>query len=263
MRHIKSAEPTIGVPSDVASELTISNQTAPPLAAAPRKETRATVRVSLERLDELAVIMQRLIASRTSIEQKFSYLNETIQELRDSSRSFSPVRSESPDGSADAVRRLRSASDDVDLAVGDHRHVFSDMQQKLRSLRLVVFGMLAPRLERAVRITCEDEGKLAEIVLENEEMELDTGLLDSLVEPVLHLLRNAVVHGIEPPETRRLLSKPETGRITLKIATEETHIVVRISDDGGGIDLEALKRKAIDSNLIDVAGIKAHRAGDT
>jgi chemosensory pili system protein ChpA (sensor histidine kinase/response regulator) len=237
-----------------ADHTDVLHQSAPPAVSVPRKETRATVRVSLERLDELAVIMQRLIASRTVIEQRFSDLNRTVQEVRDLSRSLTPVNSDVVTDTADPLRRLRSVSDDVDLAVSDHRRVFSEMQQKLRSLRLVVFGMLAPRLDRAVRITCEDEGKLAEIVWENGEMELDTGLLDSLVEPVLHLLRNAVVHGIELPETRRLLNKPETGRITLNIASEETHIVLRVSDDGGGVDLEALKRKAIENNLIDPAG---------
>jgi CheY-like chemotaxis protein/two-component sensor histidine kinase len=132
----------------------------------------------------------------------------------------------------------------------DHEDLFARLQQQFRSLRLVAFNMLAPRFIRAVRMTCEEEGKQAELIIENGESEIDTRLLDSLVEPLLHLLRNAVVHGIEPPETRRLLGKREVGRVTLRIAADGPDTLIRVSDDGAGVDLAALKRKAVDNELI-------------
>ncbi len=90
-----------------------------------------------------------------------------------------------------------------------------------------------------MRVTCDEEGKSAELFIEGENLEVDTQILDSLIEPLLHLLRNAVAHGIEPPETRRLLGKPETGKISLRVYSEGTHIIVVISDDGRGISAAA------------------------
>ena len=81
-------------------------------------------------------------------------------------------------------------------------------------------------------------------------MEIDTQILDSLVEPLLHLLRNAVAHGIEPPETRRQIGKSEIGKLVLRVRNEGMHIVVSVSDDGRGISADALKEKSISQKLI-------------
>lgn len=125
------------------------------------------------------------------------------------------------------------------------RRLIEEMQDKLLHIRMVNFGTLAPRLIRTVRVTCEEEGKHADLFIEGENLEIDTQILDSLIEPLLHLLRNAVAHGVEKPDTRRLLGKPEKGRITLKAANEGTHVVLTISDDGRGISVAALKEKAV------------------
>ena len=117
-------------------------------------------------------------------------------------------------------------------------------------IRLIEFGSLTTRLQRAVRVTCEEEGKRAELTVENPEVELDTDVLDSLVEPLMHLLRNAVVHGIESPDTRRLLGKAEKGNVIVRVANEETHVVLRVSDDGRGIAGSLLKEKAVSAGLL-------------
>ncbi|HEX8639361.1 MAG TPA: response regulator, partial [Pyrinomonadaceae bacterium] len=115
---------------------------------------------------------------------------------------------------------------------------------------MVNFGTLAPRLIRTVRVTCEEEGKNADLSIEGENLEIDTQIIDSLIEPLLHFLRNGVAHGIEAPDTRRLLGKPEKGLITLKAANEGTHVVITISDDGRGISVAALKEKAVAHGFI-------------
>jgi chemosensory pili system protein ChpA (sensor histidine kinase/response regulator) len=93
-------------------------------------------------------------------------------------------------------------------------------------------------------------GKQARLTIENEQQELDTQILEALAEPLMHLLRNAVVHGIEPPETRRLMGKSETGEITITVANEETHVRLTVHDDGRGIAYAALKNKAVESGRI-------------
>ncbi len=125
------------------------------------------------------------------------------------------------------------------------RRLIEEMQEKLMRIRMVEFGSLTTRLHRAVRVTAEEEEKLTEVSVENQDQELDTQVLDALIEPLMHLLRNAVVHGIETPETRRLLGKPEAGQIRIRLLNEETHIVLKVSDDGRGIAASALKEKAI------------------
>jgi len=125
------------------------------------------------------------------------------------------------------------------------RRLIEEMREKLMGMRMVEFGTMSTRLQRAVRVTCEEENKKAEIIIENESLEIDTQVLDSLIEPLLHVLRNAVVHGIEAPDTRRLLGKPEKGVIRLRVSNEETHIALSISDDGRGIITSALKEKAV------------------
>ena len=133
----------------------------------------------------------------------------------------------------------------------DQRRLVESLHEKLMRIRMVEFGSLASRLQRAVRVTCEEEGKKAEVVIESEAVDVDTQILDTLVEPLMHLLKNAVVHGIETPGARTDAGKAESGTIRLNVANEETHIVVRVSDDGRGIDPKAIVEKAIALGLVE------------
>lgn len=130
------------------------------------------------------------------------------------------------------------------------RRLVDEIQDKLLSLRMIRFGNLAARLQRTVRMTADELGKMVELTIEGEHLEVDTQILDALVDPLLHLLRNAVAHGIEDPETRRLLGKEESGHISLRVYSEGTHIVVTVSDDGAGISADVLKEKAVSSGLL-------------
>ncbi len=130
------------------------------------------------------------------------------------------------------------------------KRLIDDVQHKLLSLRMIRFGTLSPRLERTARMTASELDKLVDLTIEGENLEVDTHILDALVEPLLHMLRNAVAHGIETPETRRLLGKDEKGRISLKVYSEGTHIILVVTDDGAGISAEALKNKAVSAGLI-------------
>lgn len=146
---------------------------------------------------------------------------------------------------------LEALKGTLDAVIDDQRRLIEETQERVMQIRLIKFESIATRLQRAVRVTCEEEHKKAEIAVENQDIELDTDVLDSLVEPLMHLIRNAVVHGIEPPDTRRLLGKPETGRITVRVANQETHIELKVSDDGRGIVGAALKERAVESGMID------------
>jgi chemosensory pili system protein ChpA (sensor histidine kinase/response regulator) len=145
---------------------------------------------------------------------------------------------------------LDNLLDNLNLLFDNQRRLIEEMRGNLLRLRMVSLNTLTPRLQRTVRVTAQEEAKLADLVVENENIEIDTEILDSFVEPLIHLLRNAVAHGIEPAETRRLLGKPERGKITLRAYSEGTHIVFVVSDDGRGISVAGLKEKAFQAGFV-------------
>lgn len=147
---------------------------------------------------------------------------------------------------------LENLRGNLEMLFDRQRRLIEEMQDKLLRLRMVTFGSLSARLQRTARVTAEQDGKQVELVIHGEQLEVDTQVLDSLVEPLLHLLRNAVAHGIEKPEMRRLIGKPEAGKIEIKIYSEGMHIIVNISDDGRGILTAALKKKALDTGAITI-----------
>ena len=171
---------------------------------------------------------------------RYTDFHQTTRELIESAADTSSINSE-----------LDVLKGNLELLFETQRRSIEEMQDKLLRLRMVRFGALTARLQRTVRVTCEEEAKLADLIIEGENLEFDTQILDSLVEPLLHLLRNAVAHGIESPETRRLLGKEETGKILLRVHSEGTHISLTISDDGRGISAASLIEKAILNNFIE------------
>jgi chemosensory pili system protein ChpA (sensor histidine kinase/response regulator) len=122
--------------------------------------------------------------------------------------------------------------------------VSTDLQEGLMRTRMVQFASMAPRLRRVVRQTAAELGKRVELELHGEGSELDRSVLERMVAPLEHMLRNAVYHGIEPLEARRTAGKPETGHIRLDVTREGSEVVIRVNDDGGGINLQAVREKA-------------------
>ena len=126
----------------------------------------------------------------------------------------------------------------------------AEIQESLMRTRLVPFSRLLPRLQRIVRQTASSLNRPTELVVNNTEGELDRSILERLVAPFEHMLRNAIDHGIEDREQRLQAKKPETGHIVLDIGRQGTDIVVTFSDDGKGIDVNRIKDKAIQTGLM-------------
>ena len=128
--------------------------------------------------------------------------------------------------------------------------VNTELQEGLMRTRLVPFTGHAPRLRRIVRQTAEELGKKVRLELNGLENELDRTVMERVIPPLEHMLRNSVAHGIEAPAVREANGKPETGRIKLSFEREGTDIVISIADDGAGLDYDAIRRKAIDNGLL-------------
>ena len=134
--------------------------------------------------------------------------------------------------------------------------VNTELQEGLMRTRMVPFAGQAPRLRRIVRQTSSELGKDVELRMLGMEGELDRTVLDRVIPPIEHMLRNAIAHGIETPAKRRERGKPETGTINLSFQREGSDIIIKVRDDGGGIDLEAIQKKAVEKGLLK-AGSKA------
>ena len=152
------------------------------------------------------------------------------------------------------VQSLHEALDesvqDTETLLEQQERVSRDLQQELMSTRMVSFSTLVSRLQRIVRQAARSEGKQAELVLEGEYVELDRHVLDGMVAPLEHMLRNAVAHGIEKPDERAAAGKDPAGRITLSLSNQGNDVVIDLRDDGRGINTDAVRRKAEKAGLI-------------
>ena len=146
---------------------------------------------------------------------------------------------------------LSEQTRDADTLLLQQERITNDLQDGLLRSRMVPFKRQASRLQRVVRQTAQTLGKQAELEVRGAEGEIDRTILNRMVGPLEHLLRNAVAHGIEPPEKRRRLGKPERGRVQLTMVREGSDVVLTISDDGAGLDAGAIRRKAVASGLLE------------
>ncbi|SHI85569.1 chemotaxis protein CheA [Lutispora thermophila] len=135
--------------------------------------------------------------------------------------------------------------------VGAYVNKISDeLQNAIMSIRMVEIKTIFQRMPRVVRDIAQSTGKKMELYMEGENTEIDKTIIEQISDPLVHLIRNAADHGIEPPEERLSKGKPETGRIVLRAYNKNKHVFIEIEDDGKGIDAEKLKEKAIEKGFI-------------
>jgi two-component system, chemotaxis family, sensor kinase CheA len=139
---------------------------------------------------------------------------------------------------------------EMDEAIGMVERSVSDLQNLMMLIRMIPLNHIFNRLPRVVRDTAQYDGKEVEFVMEGGETELDRSVMDGLNDPLLHLIRNAVNHGIEPPEARKKAGKPRKGFVKLSAHRDRDNVIIELVDDGGGINIEKVKRKAVEKGLI-------------
>ncbi|MDX1532377.1 MAG: chemotaxis protein CheA, partial [Rhodothermales bacterium] len=189
-----------------------------------------TIRVGVDRLDALMDLVGELVLSRNRLLQLLS--SNAVADARGGAGA-----------SDDLLGEVRSASAHLDFLTGE-------LQAAVMQTRMVPIGRVFAKFPRMVRDLAAACGKEVDLVLEGEETELDKSLTEDLADPLVHLVRNAVDHGIEPPEARAAAGKPRRGRVRLAAAHEGDHILVAIEDDGGGIAPEAITQKAVERGLV-------------
>ena len=128
--------------------------------------------------------------------------------------------------------------------------ISGDLQEGVMKIRMVPINQIFSRFPRVVRDLQRDLGKKIDLVIEGEDTELDKSVVEDLLDPIMHCVRNSVDHGIETPDIRVANGKPENGTVMLKASNEGNMIVIEIKDDGAGIDVDKVRKKAIDKGLI-------------
>ena len=128
--------------------------------------------------------------------------------------------------------------------------VSTDLQDGLLRTRMLPFDTMVPNLRRTLRQAAKEEGKHAQLYVDGAHGEMDRNLLDRIKAPFEHMLRNAIAHGIETPAERRKVGKPAEGAVHIQVAREATEVVVRVSDDGRGLDREAIRSRGIERGLL-------------
>jgi chemosensory pili system protein ChpA (sensor histidine kinase/response regulator) len=160
------------------------------------------------------------------------------------------MMAESVNDVATSQHALLQNLDHADAAITAQARLNRELSQALMGVRMVPFNTLADRLYRIVRQTAKEMGKRANLDIRGGQTELDRSVLEKMTGPLEHLLRNAIAHGLERPEQRAAAGKAEIGEIALRVGQEGNEIVIELTDDGGGLDYERIRAKAMDHGLL-------------
>lgn len=215
----------VQAPKEVAATSVATTQTSPAVAAPEEGNTQVhTIRVETSRMDNLINLVGEMVITRTRLVQ--IGLDLKGQHKMDP---------------------LVSNLNETNVYLG---RLMNDLQESVMRLRMVPIGTVFSRFPRLVRDLSRKTGKEMELVLKGEDTELDKTVVEVIGDPLMHLIRNSVDHGIEAPQVRREAGKPELGKITLDAYHEGNHIAILVSDDGAGLPLDKIRQKAIEKGLI-------------
>lgn len=191
---------------------------------APAASVEQTVRVDVKRLDHLMNLIGELVLGKNRLIKIYG----DVEERYDGEKFLEELNQ--------VVASISSVTTDVQLAV--------------MKTRMQPVGKVFNKFPRMVRDLSRELGKNIDLVITGEETELDKSIVEEIGDPLIHIIRNSCDHGIEKPEDRLALGKPETGTVTLKAYNEGNHIVIEIADDGKGLDAQMLKQKGIEKGVI-------------
>ena len=212
-----AAAPVASVPATKPAAPAAKKEAAKPAATAPKKQHQSqSVRVDIEKLDTLMNLMGELVINKVRLEQI---------------------------GQTHRMTELMETLEQMDRVTGD-------LQNIVMKVRMVPVSAVFNRFPRMVRDVSKELGKEINLTIEGEETELDRTVIDEIGDPIMHLLRNSLDHGVESPEKREAKGKPRVGEVGLIARHEGNNVVIMITDDGAGIDADKIRRKAVEKGMI-------------
>jgi two-component system chemotaxis sensor kinase CheA len=250
-------------------------------AAKAGKEAGSILRVDSKRIDDLLNLVSETVITKATFNQISNQFGDLLAALRaientyreriknlfdnlpgylekiQQGKSVKDIRQEISENYRDIFTLFDSFEAELKNNVGKFRstsqnlgRITSELQEGVMRIRMVPISQIFSRFPRLVRDLSKSLNKKINLVIEGEETELDKSVIEDLLDPIMHSVRNSVDHGIESAEERRAAGKPDEGMVLLKAANEGNMIVIEIGDDGKGIDVEAVKAKAIERGLL-------------
>ena len=258
-----------------------TSKKAAPAASHNANQGGSILRVDSRRIDNLLNLVSETVITKAAFNQSGLQMADLQVKLRDMNNSYKErvhrlfdslpkYFEEVREGANEKMMRQRVQEEYADLltwfdtfeseyksAASKNRsttqnlgRIASELQEGVMKIRMVPIGQIFNRFPRVVRDLSRDLGRKVNLVLEGEETELDKSVVEDLLDPIMHCVRNSVDHGIEPPEERLAYGKEETGTLLLKASNEGNMIVIDIVDDGAGIDVNKIREKAVKKGLI-------------
>ncbi|HRE57219.1 MAG TPA: chemotaxis protein CheA [Candidatus Kapabacteria bacterium] len=224
VEYNEQSKETAAKATPVAATKPSPQTTAAKPAPATSSSADATIRIDVSRVEALMDLSGELVLGRNRLSQ----ISDRLKELFDNEH---------------LVAELLETTSQLDK-------ITTDIQATAMKMRMVPIGKLYQKSPRIVRDLSKEFGKEIELILKGEDTEIDRGIIEELNDPLVHMIRNSCDHGIESPENRVAKGKPAKGTITLDAEQEGNNIVLRISDDGNGIDAEKVKAKALEKGVI-------------
>jgi two-component system chemotaxis sensor kinase CheA len=229
-RTVEDLEAPSASANDGAAQPRLTVIEGAPAAAAAKAAPRGaaqSVRIDVERLDGLMNLVGELVIDRTRLQQIREQLSSVLK------------------GTG-----LKELEENFTETAAHLARVTDELQEEIMRSRMLPVRSVLSRLPRMVRDIASKCGKKVELSTAGEETELDRSVIEEISDPLVHILRNAVDHGIETPEERRAAGKPETGAVSVRAWNQEASIYLAIRDDGAGIDADALRKKAIEKGIV-------------
>lgn len=186
-----------------------------------RRNTDQTIRMNVERLDNLVNLVGELITDRNHLKQIHNRLT-----------------------------RINGNYDKIAETIMHLGRITDELQEEVMHIRMLPIASVFGKFPRMVHDMSLKVGKQIDVIIRGEKTEMDRSMLEELNDPLIHLVRNSVDHGIETPEDRRAAGKPERGKLTLTARHEQGRVILTVEDDGGGINAEKLRKSAVQKGLI-------------
>lgn len=275
------AAPAPAASSESAKPAAAQSGSAPAKGNNAAQQQSSVLRVDSKRVDYLLNLVSEIVITKAAFNQlstnfsndllsfqtsQNSYkekLHQLIEELPKyaeqlkNGKTIRDIRAEITDsvgelgaGFEENESSLKSLSIKLRSSTQNLGRIASELQEGVMKIRMVQINQIFSRFPRVVRDLQRDLNKKINLVIEGEETELDKAVVEDLLDPIMHCVRNSCDHGVETPEVRKAAGKPETGTVLLKAANEGNLIVIEISDDGAGIDAEKVRNKAIERGII-------------
>lgn len=214
------------------------------------KKVRKSVRVDAEKIDVLMNQVGELVVDRSYFYQLFNEMRELQQHLKDTAGIEQKE-----------VKLLRAFTYRLSEAISGLGRTSNELQEGVMKMRMLPVSHLFNRYPRLVHDLTGKLEKKVNLILSGEETELDRMIVEEISDPLIHIIRNSIDHGIESPEERVKIGKPEEGKLILKAFQESNHIVIQVTDDGRGLNPEKIKKKAVSNGLYtedEVERLKEH-----